>query len=291
MSEELTSPSAPIEPTETEAQSPSPKDDPASAARFAALAKQRKAFYREQQSYKQEREQFDRERREYDEWKQSKSKARENPNDYLSKGGLSYEDLVNYQLNGGKPTPELEIKSVKEEIEALKREYQESLKAREEEKKRREQEETQSQIENWKRGIREQIAGKKDDFELINELDYHDMVPSIIEKKFQEAINEWRELGEEGPQPVPISHEEAAKELEAQLRETVERLVTKTKAFSGKYSKVEQALAAAASGGSAPSPSKTLSNSTATASAPSYLPAKTEADRIARALAALERKS
>lgn len=292
MSDELSTESLPTEPA-LEGAIPSPKEDPQASARFAALAKQRKQIFREQQSFKAERDEFEkkrqdhaRERQEYDDWKRSKEQARENPNDYLSKGGLSYEDLVNYQLNGGKPTPELEIKSVKEEIAALKREHAEALKRAQDEARSKQEEDTKAQMENWKRSVRESIAAKNDDFELINELDYHDYVPAAIEKKFQEALSEWRENGEDGEQPMPMSAEDAAKELEAQLRETVERLLTKTKAFSGKYSKIEQ-LVAAAKPGAAP-PSRTLSSSHAPSSAPSVSPAKSGADRIARAAAAMD---
>lgn len=267
---------------------PSPEQDQQAAARFAALARRERAAYKARQEAKQIHQSFAQQKAEYDRFQESKGRARQNPIEYLNQGGLTYEDLINYQLNGGKPTPDLEIKEVRSEFENYKKQ-QEEMKAQQVEQQKQQIEAEKAQIENdWTDELYEWVDSV-DDYDLITKTNQHEMVKMTIKEHWDQNVKQWLQNGRQGKPPKLMNNKEAADLVLGYLKETIDNVVGTSKHFSGRYKKVEDPQPQATSRSSEPTfkQATTLSNNIPTSAAPSMLPARNESDRIARALAKL----
>src|SRR5271166_1356124 len=97
-----------------EAVKPLPVEKPAIGAdRFAALAKKERAIQKQLAEVKQREAKAK-------EWETLKASAASNPLKALEVLGISYEQLTNYILNGQKPTADLQVKQVQDELAKLK---------------------------------------------------------------------------------------------------------------------------------------------------------------------------
>jgi hypothetical protein len=265
---EPTPEAAPEVPTVAE---PKPEEkDPRLSNRLQILASKEKAIVRRQQQVKAQEQLIQEREAKLNEWEQFKSQASTNPLAALQALGLSYQELTDFVLNNEKPTPDLQVKALRDEIASFKKEQLDSQQRAQEEAKKRADEEFNQAIENFKSDVNAFITSHADEYELINLHESHDLVFATIEEHF----NKTKKI---------LSTKEASDLVEKYLEEQVEKTVTGTKKFQSKFS---QALAQKEE---APAPAqspKTLTN-TMSSSAPSMLPAKTENDRMARALAAL----
>lgn len=195
-----------------------------------------------------------------------------NPIEALQAKGWSYKDATDYVLNNKEMTPELQVKAVRDEIASFKKEQQEKdqlAQQRQAEEAKKRVEET---ISTFKENITDYISNNAETYELINLHGQQDAVFDTIEVYFNRT------------QKV-MTMKEACDHVEKYLEEQVERTIKDTKKFKSRFTqpevKKEEKLTA--------NQARTLSNNM-TSSAPSLLPAKTEADRIKRALAVLDTK-
>jgi hypothetical protein len=250
---------------------PAKDEEPALAPKFAALAKKAKAAQMAQAKLKAERIEIDRARKELEEFNKYRTEAKQNPLKALEAMGIKYDDLVNFVLNGEKPTPEQEINSVKSQLEAFRREQEERELAKEKAAQEAAHKEYEATIEAFKGKVNEYITTNSEKFELINLHEANGLVFDTIEEYFNNTGK-------------IMTIEKAAELVEGYLEEQIESTITKTKKFQSKLAPKKDEPQPQASKG----PSPTLNNTIAASSAsPSFLPPKTEQERIQRALAKL----
>ena len=250
---------------------PEKGDEPALAPKFAALAKKAKAAQMAQAKLKAERIEIDRARKELEEFNKYRTEAKQNPLKALEAMGIKYDDLVNFVLNGEKPTPEQEISSVKSQLEAFRREQEERELAKEKAAQEAAHKEYEATIEAFKGKVNEYITTNSEKFELINLHEANGLVFDTIEEYFNNTGK-------------IMTIEKAAELVEGYLEEQIESTITKTKKFQSKLAPKKDEPQPQASKG----PSPTLNNTIAASSAaPSFLPPRTEQERIQRALAKL----
>jgi hypothetical protein len=126
--------------------------------------------------------------------------------------------------------------------------------------------------------IGEFISSNKDAYELIAQRDATEEIFASINEAFVISAKEWRENGQHGPMPKPMSIKDAADALEEFYEQEVQKLISTNK-WRNKYGQQAPKEEVPKKG-----PSPTLTNQMTTSSAASVLPAKTEQDRIRRAL-------
>lgn len=209
-----------------------------------------------------------------------------NPLKALEALGFSYDDLTNQVLNDKEPTPELESKSVRQEFEEFKRQL-----AEKEEKARQDQEtnlkkQHEQALADFTGEVNQFILTNSEKYELIAYNEATPLVLAVIEQHFQQTKEK------DPTQPRILSIAEASDLVESYLESQTDRLLA-TKKISAKIGSKTTAEAPKAKSAepqfSQPS-AKTLTNSLTSSAVPSSLPANTERDRMARAMAALEKK-
>jgi hypothetical protein len=257
---------------------PSAEEKRIAGSAFAVIAKKERAMVEGQRALKAERAKFAEEQakhvetlKEAERIRELKANAKSNPVAYLSEvfGPNWYEVATNIKLNGGKVTPELIHAAVKDEISGLKKELAADSAKSAADEKARAQAEYNDMLERFRDDAMAHTKKHADKFELINLYDEHGLVPALIEENYRKT----KRL---------MTTDEAAELVEKHLEEQVQKAQA-SKKFQSK----------------APSPAqgdskridsaqpRTLTNDM-TASTPSVSsPAKTEAERMARALAAL----
>lgn len=248
-----------------------------SSSRLNAIAKRDKAaLMRMRAAQAKEVELVQREKRAQElEAKYSKKPA--NPIEALMAAGFSYKDATDFVLNGERISPELEVKKVRADLDEYKKSVQDQQREADERALQTAREQESQAVENFKEQINEFVDTNAGDYELITLHDAQDLV-------FQ-TINEHFERTKAQGKPKIMSTKEAADLVEQHLFEKIEESVNKAKRFKSKFAAVPEEKKEGI-----PKQSQTLSNSM-TSSAASTLPARTEQDRIKRALAALEKTS
>jgi hypothetical protein len=279
--QEASSPNAQAPVTETPAveaapveQKPQEKDQ--FAEKLELLTRKQQNIWREQKKFEAERQKFEQERKEYEAWKQKKSTAKQNPLEYLSEAGLSYDELTNFMLNGGKPTEKDELAALRDEFNRLR---EEQAKEKEEIKNQQTQAQKQAEaqaIESFKEEITSFIEQNKEKYELSAQREATEDIFTTINDAFTIAINEWNKNGQEGEMPKPMSIQEAADVVEDFYEKEVLRLAQANKLKTKLGINQDQ-------GAAAKQPSKTLTNNMASTAA-SVIPAKNDHDRMRRAL-------
>lgn len=255
----------------TPAPSAAPKDADADkvSSRFAALSRKERAIVQKQQEVQaKEAALAEREakvRAFEEEWAKDPTKAAESR-------GLTYAEWTQRVLNDGKPSPDAEVASVRKDIEALRKEREDERKAADAKKLADEQKRNEAVVAEFHAGVNKFIKDNAETYEFINLHEAQNLVISTIEEHFAST----KEI---------LDTKKACELVEKFLEEQVIKS-TETKKFKAKAAPQPEGDPK-----QTPKPApqqKTLTNNM-TASAPGFLPAKTEKERISRALAALER--
>jgi hypothetical protein len=186
--------------------------------------------------------------------------------------GLSYEQITQFMLNGQKPTPELEMQSIKQEIEKLRTETAEKERIAKQAQEQAAKAEYQRTLAEFSQEISDFVKTNADTYELTAMYQGEAIVQATIEQHFANTKK-------------ILSVKEAADLVEKYFEDQV-AAAQKAKKFQAKQTPKEDGQSKREPGTKQSSP--TLSNEM-TSSAPSLLPAKTEQDRISRAMAALNR--
>lgn len=262
------------QPKTPEVTSPSPKQDPQMASKFAALAKkERQARALQEQAKAREAELARREAAIAEREKLWDSEFKQSPLEALKKRGYSYEDLTKAALNDGKFDPATEVKEVRSEIERLRQEQAEKEKKAQEAAQKAQSEAEAQAVEAFKSQISQHIDANAEKYELTKFYDSADLVFQTVEEHFERTKK-------------VLSIDEACGLVEQYIESELDRAAQQSKKFKSKYL-AQKAAEDAKDGKSQPKTTTTLSNTLATSSAPSLLPSKTEDDRIKRALAKL----
>jgi hypothetical protein len=251
------------------------------AEKFSSLAKKEKRILREKEEAKALRDVISRKEQEIaareEKIKQFEALQSGSPIDKLKALGTSYDELTQWYLNNGNPTPELLAQKAVQEVEKFKTEQQESQKRAMEDQKKAAEAELGEVLDQFKESIGEFVTTKTEDYELINLFDQSALVYDTIEQYFNEN------------QKI-LNIKEAADLVEQYLEDLVKK-TTDTKKFKKLYQPEAQSNEKKVDPQTrTQTQTRTLSNNLTSSSAPSFLPAKTENERISRALAALDRK-
>lgn len=248
-----------------------PKDS--AAQRFAQLAKKEKGLLLKQQDLKAREEAIAKRIADMEAKEQEREKRRavykQNPLAALEDNGLDYDSLTAYVLNDKKPTPDLAVKSVKEELEAFKRQQEDERKKAIEEEKARIAAEEKAAVERFHRENIDFVKANAAQYEYITALDQHHVVNQVIEQHFAQSKK-------------VLTAKEAADLVEQFLEEHVVK-ATATKKWQAKQQQAQQK--AEPEKRPDPAPQRSINNGM-TASMQSFAAAHNETDRMKRAVAA-----
>lgn len=245
------------------------KADPKVSSRFAALSRKERALVQAQQEIVAQKAEIAAQLKKIQdfetEWKNDPTKAAESR-------GLTYAEWTNRVLNDGKPTPEQQVLSVREELDRFRKEQEKKEADARDAQAKAAKDENESVINEFKASVREFIKKDEDAYELINLHDASELVMATVEQYFAQTKK-------------ILGTKEACDLVEAHLEEQVMKS-TETKKWKAKAS--PQPKEEPKSKADTAPQQKTLTNSM-TSSAPGFLPAATENERIKRAMAALDR--
>lgn len=239
------------------------------------FAKQQKELLRQKAYMKSEKSRLAKEKAEIDAFRAKReSEERErtqrmSPIEALQAAGYSYEDATQFVLNNNQITPDVMYKKVDSKIENFIQEQKKLQEQQAEQHKLSQEKQMVQVVEDFKESIKETVTTNQEKYELINMNEAYEDVYELIDVYYKETGK-------------VMKIEEAADLIEEELQERIEKSLS-SKKLASKYTKAEVKEATEA----AQKESKTLSNSLTVSTSSPYLPAKTEADRIQRALAAL----
>lgn len=248
------------------------KPAPPKADRFAMLARKEQDLYRKQQAVKQQQQMLAQQAEQIRAFEQAKKQAMLNPLDALKQLGLTYEQITEYVLNDNKPTPNAEVQSVRQELEEFKRQAREEQERILEQQREMQTREQQQIIEQFRSEVNEYVEQHAENYELTNLYGGAHLVSEVIEEHFRQT----QKL---------LTIPEAAKLVEEHYEDLARKsLATKKFAATQQKAASPQETAAAA----APRMGPTLSNDLTASVAAAPKSQRTDADRIAAALARLE---
>lgn len=279
---------APADPANVSAEAAAPPAaDPAKPAdekkdflspRFAALArKEKEARKALAEAKKKEQELTEREAR------LKKFEETNDPLELLKLKNYSYQDVTNRILNDGKASPEEELRTMKQQMADWMKSQEEAKQKSEDEMKSKSQAELEETISEFKVQIGEFIDANAETYELIH---LHDQAPIVYDTIAQHWDREQARYEQDpsGPRPKVLSIKEACELVEKFLEDQVEKTL-KTK-------KMQSRLAPKPAEEKKPSDTqtKTLTNDMSSGMT-SKVSAKTDSERMARALAALNKQA
>lgn len=239
------------------------------APKFAALAKKEKMIYQKNQAVKQREMELERKTQLLATKEKAIQLAETDPEQAMKLLGWTYDQLTEYKLKGKAPV-DRSVLQVKEDLERFQKQVEEKERKQLEDQAKQAQTEQQQTINDFKLQVVNFVSEKKDDYELTNLFGEQALVYTAIEEHFKSTGK-------------ILKQNEAAKVVEDYLEDMLNQGM-KTKKFMAK----RQVLEKPAEKPREVRESKTLTNDLVTTVGPGSLPAKTEEDRIKRALAALE---
>lgn len=238
------------------------------SSQFAALAKKEKRIVNKQQELEIQNKELQEKLKSYEQFEAKKKNAKTNPLEFLSEGGLTYDEITQYMLNGGIPKEKDKTTELEERFNKLISDNENEKKQREEAELKAAQEQEEKAIAQFKDSVKKHIKDKGELYELVNLYDAQDLVISTIEAHFEKT------------QQI-LDTDTAAELVEKHLEGEVKKLATASK-FKDKFKLDDEKKESTERRDSV-----TLNSQMSASSVPSSLPAQTEADRIKRALAAL----
>lgn len=244
---------------------------------FDVLARKERAILRERQQIAADRAviqaqqaEITQKMTEYQNYLENKSKYKTNPKQLLQDHGLTYQELAEYQLNDGEPTPALLIKQQQERIDALETRLADKDARNEAAQKQQQERYEQEVVADFRNQIETFVRSKPDQYEFIRINEAENLVYDTVEEYYKKNNT-----------ILPIK--KAADMVEDYLSKVVDK-ITASKKLQARFQQRPTPTKAQ----DTPTP-RTLSNSITTTSSPyNGLSARTEQDRISRAIAKLE---
>lgn len=257
-----------------------PKEDMLSP-KFSILARKEQAIVRQQQELKAQREAWEKEKQElqgkYKGFEEKEAISKAGAIKLLQAYGYTYEDATKEVMNeGGAEIAALDRK-YGEKLSALEKQIADEKKAQEDSAAKRAQEDQAKVIENYKGELKGFIEQKKDNFKLTALFDKEaELVYDTIDTYFQQNNK-------------ILSNQEATELVEKYFKKLVEEAnaaLTPAQQEAGEKALEEKRDTPQFSSNKT---GKTLTNELQMTT-PTTLPAKTENDRMRRAMAALDGK-
>lgn len=209
---------------------------------LARLAREQKAAREAQDAVKRERAAFDADRRALDAdrakvkaFEEAQANAKRFPLKYLESLGLTYQDVAEAQMNGGDPTPNLEVKAVRGELEKMRQEQADREKRDLEQQKQAAQVEQSQIVEAFQSQCVAFVDQNPEKYELTAKFGAQDQVFKVINAHAELQV-------EQGVPPDKIkilSLEEAAESVEKYFEGQLEVIRT-AKKFTAKQGSTPQ---------------------------------------------------
>jgi len=273
-------PSAPAKPEEPA--KPEAKEDPQSK-RFAALAKRETALVKRDQELKSREAALTEKEKTLGNWDQRESDRKKevalNPLKALEYYGISYQQVTDFILQGERPTPGMEVKAVRDELQDFKKQAEDERNKLIEDQKRAVQAEHEDTLKRFKENVSDFVKTNADKYELTAmEPDSVDIIVATIEEHFQ------RTKAATG-KGIVLSKDEAADLVEKHFEaEHLKRAQAKKFAKANPEPQPEPKAKPPSAATQQPTLTNNMSPTT-----PSVTPALTDSDRIKRALAHLNK--
>jgi hypothetical protein len=259
---------------------PPPAKPEAIAPQFSVLARKEAALQRKREELKAERAALDAEKAEAQALKERYGTKPKSPREALERYGFDYKAATEYELSDGVPTPEgVARATVAEEIAAFRKEQEELQQKQLQDQLAAQQAQAEETLSAFKEEIGLFVKGKPTEYELISIFNAENLIYDTVEEYFHKHKK-------------ALSIKEAADLVEKYCGEQAE-LYEKSARYKAKHG---QADPAPKPGEGKPNITatreaaqrRTLSNDLTT-STPSLVSPRVEADRMSRALAALNK--
>lgn len=249
--------------------------------RFRQIAREEARLQAQRRELKAQQAEYEKLRAQVAEIEKARAEAKRDPIAFMEKHGLTYDDVTQFVINDKRPTPSLEVKEVRDELARAKAEIQEHFEREAEARERAEQEAEEARRESYAQTIKEFkgdlgefIKGKGEEYELINLWGEHELVYNTIEQYHARTGK-------------ILTMKEAADVVEAHLLDTATKAIATKKVSAKMGEKKEKTEGQRAT---EPTQPRTMTGEL-TPSTPAYssdAAARSEKDRMARALRALE---
>jgi TPP-dependent indolepyruvate ferredoxin oxidoreductase alpha subunit len=254
------------------APAPAPAPEKPRSDRFAALARKEAEVFRKQQAVRAQQAEIARQAEEIRAFQEAKRQAALNPIDALKQLGLTYEQITEYVLNDNKPTPSAEVQLVRQELEEFKRVQREEQQRLVEQQKAMIAQEQQQIISAFRDEVNDYVTQHSETYELTALYGGHNLVADVVEEHFKQSGK-------------LLTIPEAAKLVEEHY-EDLARKAQATKKFAATQQKVASPQGQTTA--TAPKIGPTLSNDLSAVATAAPKSPRSDADRIAAALARLE---
>lgn len=257
--------------------------------KLAMLARKEKAIVDRQRAFQQQQAELNKRMQDWEAkeklWAEREARAKGDPMKALEEFGHSYQSATERALLGTDLTPADVEKRAMAKVKELEDRLEAEKKAAQESERTRAEKEAQEIVEQYKTGLVTFLDSKKDEYKLCALFDKEaELLYDTVDSYYQKTLAEATERGDKNPAGKILSNEEAAALVEKYFKKLVDDangvLTPKQQAAA------EEALDKEPTGQQV----KAISNGMQQ-TAPSYLPAKTEEDRMRRAMAALDKKA
>jgi|SRR5271165_247136 len=258
------------------ADKPAVEEKAPTSDRFAALARKERMLTQRSREIKSREEEIAKSLKRVSEFDSYKTQGKYV--EALQLLGLTQDDLLNFIANGQKPSPELEVRKVQQEIEALKKQQADEKKQAEVARVASIEREYKEASAEFDVEIKDFMKANADKYELINMHEGASIVRATIEQHYKNT-KKMMDLGE------------ASDLVESYLEEQIKRSQQAKKFQAKPNGQSEQPSRSSGEKGSSQAPrsaSPTLTN-TVSSSAPSLLSPRTEQERLTRAMAVLSK--
>jgi hypothetical protein len=185
-------------------------DTPAPVVEEDSFAKRFAALARKEKKVRQETEETKLIKDKYVDYETAKKLAKTDPDEFLKKYDLSYEELTQFYING-RPKTDPKVLEIQEELAKVKKE-------RDEEKTKLQEETRQAAISKFKTEQTSVVKSGGARFELINTTGAYDLVYDVTKEYFDTNKDD------NGNGKI-LSHEEAADMVEKYLEQEVEKFL------------------------------------------------------------------
>ena len=313
MSETTIAPGAPIEGTQSTpgplagaSQAPAQaaeggerKDDGGLSDRLSAMARKEKQLYRLRREMQQREQSFAQREAQIKQFEQWREQGKQNPESFLQQSlGMTYDQFVQWKLNGGQVTPEMEVKAIREDLARRDQEQRTREQQAAEQQKLAAQREADETVATWKQQVADFLESAPDDYELTLKTQSQDLVTDTVEEHWKRSVAAWKRAGSpKNRMPKLMSDKDAADLVEKYLEDQMDEINGTSKKLSSRWAKrdagkdPERGSMREAARELRSSPSPTLAGQMPSTSAPSILSPANEGDRMARALAKLKGKA
>lgn len=202
------------------------------AAKFAALSRKEKEIKQREKQLEERIKQLEAQAAQKSEPEQVQKEVepleyriKKDPFGTLKEYGLDLDTLVNIALNDGKPTQDIQLQLLRQEIEGktqkelseIRAKLEAKEKAEEEARQRAEEERNQQVVEGFVEQIVSFVDSRPDDYELIRTEEAHDLVFDVIKEHFENTKDETTGVGE------VLDFKAAADEVENYLLEEAKK--------------------------------------------------------------------